>query len=138
MASALGGRIGIAEVMLSLSVGILVIVVAVPVLIIFFNALWVGGQLNLADMVKVLGEPDTYRALLNSLFIASGVTLMSTLVGTFFAWLVTRTDLPLKAAMKVLFLVPFMLPSCPSLDQATTTTPSASTATWGSVCVPLV
>src|SRR5512147_1922559 len=107
-----GGRgIGVAEVMLFLSVGILVIVVAVPVLIIFFNALWVGGQFNLVDMLKVLGEPDTYRALLNSLFIASGVTLMSTAVGTFFAWLVTRTDLPLKGTMKVLFLVPFMLPS---------------------------
>ena len=112
MNSGSGGRgIGIAGVMLSLSVGILVIVVAVPVLIIFFNAFWVGGQFNAADMVKVLREPDTYRALLNSLFIASGVTLMSTLIGTFFAWLVTRTDLPLKATMKVLFLVPFMLPS---------------------------
>jgi iron(III) transport system permease protein len=92
-------------------VGILVVVVAVPVLIIFFNAFWVNGQFNLADTLKVLREPDTYTALLNSLFIASGVTMMSTIIGTFFAWLVTRTDLPFKPAMRVLFLVPFMLPS---------------------------
>ena len=105
------GGFGAAGMMLTMSVGILVMVVAVPVLIIFFNALWVKGQFNLVDMVKVLGEPDTYRALLNSLFIASGVTVMSTAIGTFFAWLVTRTDLPLKGTMKVLFLVPFMLPS---------------------------
>jgi iron(III) transport system permease protein len=103
--------IGAAEVILGLSVGILVIVVAVPVLIIFFNAFWVNGQFNLADTLKVLREPDTYTALLNSLFIASGVTVMSTIIGTFFAWLVTRTDLPFKPAMRVLFLVPFMLPS---------------------------
>jgi iron(III) transport system permease protein len=103
--------IGAAEVILGLSVGILVVVVAVPVLIIFFNAFWVNGQFNLADTLKVLREPDTYRALLNSLFIASGVTVMSTVIGTFFAWLVTRTDLPFKPAMRVLFLVPFMLPS---------------------------
>jgi iron(III) transport system permease protein len=103
--------IGAAEVILGLSVGILVVVVAVPVLIIFFNAFWVNGQFNLADTLKVLREPDTYTALLNSLFIASGVTVMSTLIGTFFAWLVTRTDLPFKPAMRVLFLVPFMLPS---------------------------
>jgi len=103
--------IGAAEVILGLSVGILVVVVAVPVLIIFFNAFWVNGQFNLADTLKVLREPDTYRALLNSLFIASGVTVMSTIIGTFFAWLVTRTDLPFKPAMRVLFLVPFMLPS---------------------------
>jgi len=103
--------IGAAEVILGLSVGILVVVVAVPVLIIFFNAFWVNGQFNLADTLKVLREPDTYTALLNSLFIASGVTVMSTIIGTFFAWLVTRTDLPFKPAMRVLFLVPFMLPS---------------------------
>ncbi|HEX5680437.1 MAG TPA: iron ABC transporter permease [Desulfobacterales bacterium] len=112
MRTAAPGRgIGAAEVILSLSVGILVVVVAVPVLIIFFNAFWVNGQFNLADTLKVLREPDTYTALLNSLFIASGVTVMSTVVGTFFAWLVTRTDLPFKPAMRVLFLVPFMLPS---------------------------
>ena len=103
--------IGAAEVILGLSVGILVVVVAVPVLVIFFNAFWVNGQFNLVDTLKILREPDTYTALLNSLFIASGVTVMSTLIGTFFAWLVTRTDLPFKPAMRVLFLVPFMLPS---------------------------
>ena len=110
-AAAPGRGIGAAEVILGLSVGILVVVVAVPVLIIFFNAFWVNGQFNLADTLKILREPDTYTALLNSLFIASGVTVMSTVIGTFFAWLVTRTDLPFKPAMRVLFLVPFMLPS---------------------------
>jgi iron(III) transport system permease protein len=103
--------IGAAEVILGLSVGILVVVVAVPVLVIFFNAFWVNGQFNLVDTLKILREPDTYTALLNSLVIASGVTVMSTVIGTFFAWLVTRTDLPFKPAMRVLFLVPFMLPS---------------------------
>jgi len=103
--------IGTAEVILGLSVAILVVVVAVPVLLIFFNALWVNGSFNLADVVKTLSEPDTYKALLNSVYIASGVTVMSTIIGTFFAWLVTRTDLPFKGTMRVLFLVPFMLPS---------------------------
>ena len=112
MRAATPGRgIGAAEVILGLSVGILVVVVAVPVLVIFFNAFWVNGQFNLVDTLKILREPDTYTALLNSLFIASGVTVMSTVIGTFFAWLVTRTDLPFKPAMRVLFLVPFMLPS---------------------------
>lgn len=103
--------IGTAEVILGLSIAILVVVVAVPVLLIFFNALWVNGSFNLTDVVNTLGEPDTYRALLNSIYIASGVTVMSTIIGTFFAWLVTRTDLPFKGTMRVLFLVPFMLPS---------------------------
>ena len=104
-------RFGTPQVLLILSIAILVIVVAVPVLLIFFNAFWVHGRFNLRDVVKVLSEPDTYQALLNSLFLASGVTVTGTVVGTFFAWLVTRTDLPFREAMKGMFLVPFMLPS---------------------------
>ena len=88
------------------------IVVAVPVLLIFFNAFWVDGQLQRRRRrSRCCSEQDTYQALLNSLILASGVTVTGTIVGTFFAWLVTRTDLPFKGLMKVLFLVPFMLPS---------------------------
>lgn len=104
-------RFGTAQILLGLSVAILVIVVAVPVLLIFFNAFWVNGAFNVVDVVKVLSQPETYQALVNSLILASGVTVTGTIVGTFFAWLVTRTDLPFKGTMKVLFLVPFMLPS---------------------------
>ncbi|WP_374288825.1 ABC transporter permease [Desulfovibrio desulfuricans] len=102
---------GVAEVILLLSIAILVIVVVVPVALIFFNAFFVNGQFNAADLVKTLSEGETYQALMNSLFIASGVTLCATAVGTFFAWLVTRTDIPYKGFMKSMFLVPFMLPS---------------------------
>ncbi|MCL7771322.1 ABC transporter permease [Pasteurella multocida] len=101
----------VANAILALSIGILVIVVAVQVLLIFINSFWVNGQFNVTDVVNILKQKETYEALLNSLFIAVGVTIMSTIVGTFFAWLVTRTDLPYKGLMKVMFLVPFMLPS---------------------------
>ncbi|MDR3357723.1 MAG: iron ABC transporter permease [Desulfovibrio sp.] len=100
-----------AHFILGLSIAILVIVVAVPVLLIFLNAFWAEGKFNIVDVFAVLREPDTYQALLNSLIIASGTTLGSTVVGTFFAWLVTRTDLPFKKFMRGMFLVPFMLPS---------------------------
>ncbi|MBQ4421596.1 MAG: iron ABC transporter permease, partial [Schwartzia sp.] len=56
-------------------------------------------------------EPETFKALINSLIIAGMSTIGSTIVGTFFAWLVTRTDMPHKRFMKSMFLVPFMLPS---------------------------
>lgn len=104
-------RIGTAQILLGLSIGILVVVVAVPVLLILFNSFWVKGQFNVLDVGRVLSQPETYQALLNSLILAGGVTITGTTVGTFFAWLVTRTDLPYKGLMKVLFLVPFMLPS---------------------------
>lgn len=102
---------GVAQVILFLAIAILVIVVAVPVLLIFFNAFWVDGKFNISDVAKILAQPETYQALKNSLIIAAGTTIGSTIVGTFFAWLVTRTDLPYKGFMKAMFLVPFMLPS---------------------------
>ena len=104
-------RFGTPELLFSLSVALLVIVVAVPMLLIFFNAFWVDGHFNVADVIKVLQHPETYKALLNSLILSVGVTITGTIVGTFFAWLVTRTDLPFKKTMKLLFLVPFMLPA---------------------------
>jgi iron(III) transport system permease protein len=103
--------IGIAEILLALSVLILVVVVAVPVLLILWTALFVDGSLNTKDIINILSQPDTYEALRNSIVIAAGVTFLSTIIGVFFAWLVSRTDLPFKETMKVLFLIPFMLPS---------------------------
>ncbi len=104
-------RFGTPEILFGLSVALLVIVVAVPMLLIFFNAFWFDGHFNVADVMKVLRQPETYKALANSLVLSVGVTITGTIVGTFFAWLVTRTDLPCRKAMKLLFLVPFMLPA---------------------------
>ena len=100
-----------AQLLFTLSVGILLVVVAFPMLLIFFNAFWVDGQFNLADVAQILQKRETYEALLNSLILSGGVTVTGTIIGTLFAWLVTRTDLPFKRAMKLLFLVPFMLPA---------------------------
>ena len=102
---------GVAQVILFLSIAILVIVVAFPVLLILFNAFWVNDEFNFAGALEIIKEPQTFQALKNSLIIATGTTIGSTIVGTFFAWLVTRTDLPHKTFMKSMFLVPFMLPS---------------------------
>ena len=111
MSTAKDTRFGTPEILFGLSVAVLVIVVAVPMLLIFFNAFWVDGHFNVVDVVKVLRQPETYQALGNSLVLSVGVTITGTIVGTFFAWLVTRTDLPFKKTMKLLFLVPFMLPA---------------------------
>ncbi len=102
---------GTSELLFALSVGILIVVVAFPMLLIFFNAFWVDGHFNVADVVMVLQRKETYEALFNSLVLSGGVTVTGTIVGTFFAWLVTRTDLPFKKTMKLMFLVPFMLPA---------------------------
>ncbi|HEY8464725.1 MAG TPA: iron ABC transporter permease [Bacillota bacterium] len=104
-------KIGAAEIVLAISILVLVVFVAIPVFLIFWNAFTVNGKLNLQELFKILSQPDTYQALMNSLIIAAGVTVISTILGVFFAWLVARTDLPFKETMKLMFIVPFMLPS---------------------------
>ena len=103
--------LGVAQLILFLSIAVLVVVVAFPVLLILFNAFWVEDHFNFDGAIMILQQPATYQALKNSLIIAAMSTIGSTIVGTFFAWLVTRTDLPHKKFMKAMSLVPFMLPS---------------------------
>ncbi|AEV29165.1 ABC-type Fe3+ transport system, permease component [Sphaerochaeta pleomorpha str. Grapes] len=104
-------KFGIAEAVLLFSILVLVIIVAVPVLMIFLTAFIKQGHFNLSGVIEVLSQKDTYEALRNSLVIATGVTLLSTIIGVFFAWLIARTDIPGKKGLKAMFLVPFMLPS---------------------------
>lgn len=104
-------KIGLAEISLLLSILVLVVIVAVPVLLIFVTAFFKDGRLNIAGVMEILSSPDTYFALRNSIVIALGTTVFSTIIGVFFAWLIARTDLPFKRLMKAMFMVPFMLPS---------------------------
>jgi iron(III) transport system permease protein len=106
-----GKKLNTANLVLIFSILVLVIVVAVPVILIILTAFFENGKFNIVGVMKILSDPDTYQALWNSVLIATGTTLVSTTIGTFFAWLVARTDLPFKKTMKALFLVPFMLPS---------------------------
>ncbi len=104
-------KFGVAEIVLIFSILVLVVVVAVPVIMIFLTAFFKDGHFNLAGVIEVLKQKDTYLALKNSLIIALGVTFFSTIIGVFFAWLIARTDIPCKKLLNSMFLVPFMLPS---------------------------
>ena len=69
---------GIAQVILFISIAILVIFVAWPVLLILFNAFFVEGNFNSMDFYKVLTEPETFQALINSLIIAPAADVIAT------------------------------------------------------------
>ncbi|MDO5562699.1 MAG: iron ABC transporter permease [Synergistaceae bacterium] len=106
-----GKKFGMAEFIFLIAVLILVVIVALPVILIFWTSFIVDGHINIQAVVNTLMQEDTFRALKMSIMIAACVTVTCTFVGTLFAWLVTRTDLPFKETMKVLFTVPFMLPA---------------------------
>jgi iron(III) transport system permease protein len=52
-----------------------------------------------------------YRPLLNTLIISFGLSILALLIGGGLAWLVVRTDLPLKSTISNWAVVPYILPS---------------------------
>jgi len=48
---------------------------------------------------------------LNTLLIGIGTAIVIAVIGTLIAWLVSRTDIPMKGLITVLAMVPYMLPS---------------------------
>lgn len=52
-----------------------------------------------------------WRPLVNTIFAASLITVLSLSMGYFLAWIITRTDIKLKKLFANLAVIPFMLPS---------------------------
>ncbi len=64
----------------------------------------------LSNYVQQLQNPQNMRALWNTLYISAGITLLATSLGSILAFLMIRTDLPLKRTIRsgvyLLFLTP--------------------------------
>lgn len=89
---------------------ILITVVILPVFMIIYYAFWDGSKIDFQMFFNVLMQEENISAMLNTLVIALFSTVLATIVGVFFAWLLGRSDIPLKGLMKFLFSIPFMIP----------------------------
>ncbi len=88
----------------------LIAVVILPVFMIIYYTFWDGSKIDFEMFRSVLFQKENLRAMKNTLIIAVFATLFATLVGVFFAWLLGRSDIPMKGFMKFLFSIPFMIP----------------------------
>ncbi|MBR2791988.1 MAG: iron ABC transporter permease [Erysipelotrichaceae bacterium] len=88
----------------------LIAVVILPVFMIIYYTFWDGSKIDFEMFKSVLLQKENVQAMKNTLVIAVFATLFATLVGVFFAWLLGRSDIPLKGFMKFLFSIPFMIP----------------------------
>ena len=70
-----------------------------------------GVPWTIANFVQVLTDPGTYRVLLNTFLFAAGALTVSFTLAITFAWLIERTDLPLR---NVLFVVISPPSACPT------------------------
>lgn len=75
----------------------------------------VAGDYTTAHYERTFVGPSSYaffyRPLINTLVISLGVSLLALAIGGGLAWLVARTDLPLKGLISNVAIVPYVMPS---------------------------
>jgi iron(III) transport system permease protein len=72
---------------------------------------WHGASvgLSLANYAELLGDSGFYSAVGNTLLCGACTTLISLVLGTCMAWIVTRTDIPGRRLFETLNLIPFFM-----------------------------
>ena len=81
-----------------------------PLFLVLFRSFLVESSLSLGNYLRVFGRPANWRALVTTLQMAGLTTLFSLLLAFPLAWLVSRTDIPGRHTLRVLFTVPYMIP----------------------------
>ncbi len=103
----------------ALLAAVLTFLVVYPTAMLFLGALTganpVVDGLRLSDVstahfMAVLSNPNVLAALGNSLILCAGGTVLAVVIGLFFAWIVVRTDTPLKGLIASAGLLPLFVP----------------------------
>jgi iron(III) transport system permease protein len=68
---------------------------------------------GLEGWVKAFSTPGIIKAMTNTFTLAITRQAIALLVGAFFAWLIARTDLPMKGLLEFFFWLSFFLPPLP-------------------------
>jgi iron(III) transport system permease protein len=68
---------------------------------------------GLDGWVKAFTTPGILKAMANTFSLAITRQVIALFIGAFFAWLVARTDLPMKGFLEFLFWLSFFLPALP-------------------------
>jgi len=86
------------------------LIAVLPLARLLWEAVAPGGTPSLATIEEVLARRSTWRATWHSIEVSLGGTVISLLLGSFFAFLVALTDIRGKAALVFCFMLPMMIP----------------------------
>lgn len=85
-------------------------VLVYPSLVLVVSSFMAGGRLSLSLYAQVATDPQVYTVLLHSLVVSTAATAGGVVVGVALAWIVSRTDVPGRAAWRTALLLPYMVP----------------------------
>lgn len=89
----------------------ILVLIVYPLWQLFFRSFFHEGSFTLSHYRRVLTQPFYYRALFNSLWVSLTTAALCMALGTLFAFLVVRTDLPYKRTLRTLLILPYSIPS---------------------------
>ncbi len=105
-----GARFDLNKILMILCFVILAITVVMPMLLVVYYTFFHEMSFDWKLFARVVTEPSNLKATWNTVLISFLVTGVGTIVGLFYAWLLGRSDIPLKKLMRTLFAIPYMFP----------------------------
>ncbi len=90
--------------------GFFFVAVVVPLIVLLFSAIFKEGSTAGQSITSILQE-DVLQSIGNSIIISISVGLLSVLLGGCFAFLFSKTTIPFSKALRLLLLLPLLLPS---------------------------
>jgi iron(III) transport system permease protein len=93
-------------------VAILIVLMGLPLFWLGLKSLQLPdtATFSLQNYLDVFGDQRMLKAIGHSLILATGVGVMSIVIGVPMAWLVTRTTMPLRGLVRMLLLIAFTTP----------------------------
>jgi iron(III) transport system permease protein len=86
-----------------------------PIGMLLFGSFWTArpgfpGALTLQNYIQAWTSLETFQILGTTVLLMSGKTVVAVALATALAWIVTRTDTPLRGLLEVLITLPFFIP----------------------------
>ncbi len=103
-------RISNAVVVMGIALLFLLIIIAYPLAKIIIQSFKYNGSFSVNNYLEAFNQKGFFLSLVHSLEIALSAMVGATLLGSFLAWVVGRTDIPLKKFFRTAFIIPFIVP----------------------------
>lgn len=88
----------------------LFILILVPLYCVFEYSITKDGHLSFGTAINTIADSENSTMIVNSLLLATGVVILTTIISTPLAYLFSRTSLSRYSIFDVIFLIPFMTP----------------------------
>lgn len=101
-----------AKTVLTTTAVALVVLVVFPLVMLVWGSFTLGqAEVTISSYTRVFVEPRLYTAMLNTLYIAVGTTVLSLAGGIPLAWIIARTNVPGRGWFRLMTIAAFVTPA---------------------------